>query len=188
MLRNEGRNQQCTKRVQIGYTTPAVWSILNAAQWGTKLVPHKWADWLRDPLESGGHQRFRAGTKSKVHHKEADWLPNAFRVGGSQHIRTQGKHQLWPTNGLMGHKTLALWGSQCFRAGHKDNSGPPMGRFATQPGLSRGVPSSAKRRTKSAVAHKWADWRHNPYRPRCFQDFGERDKLRSGPQGGALAT
>ena len=39
--------------MRIGYITLAVWGIPNAAQWETKLVHHKRADWLHIPFYSG---------------------------------------------------------------------------------------------------------------------------------------
>ena len=45
-----------------------------------------------------------------------------------------------------------------------------------------------ERGRKSAMAHKWADRLHNPYRVRGPQRFTVGDKIRSGPQLGKLAT
>ena len=42
--------------------------------------------------------------------------------------------------------------------------------------------------TKSARAHKWADWLHNPCRPGGPQRYKGGNKIRSGPQVGRLAT
>ena len=37
-------------RVRIRYKTPALWGILNAAPWETKLMRNKWADWPHNPF------------------------------------------------------------------------------------------------------------------------------------------
>ena len=55
-------------------------------------------------------------------HKWADWLHNPYRLGGPQ---------CWPTNGHIGHITLAARGPQRFTTGNKISSGPQMGGLAT---------------------------------------------------------
>ena len=59
----------------------------------------------------------------------------------------------------IGYRTLAVWGPQRLKAW-----------------------------VKSAVAHKWADWLHNPCHLGGPQRFGAGDKVCSGPQVGGLAT
>ena len=95
----------------------------------------------------------------------------------------------WPTCGRIGDITHAVWR----------------------------VPNALERRRKSAVAHKWADWLHNPCRlggvpnasergiksavphmsvdwlhiPYCLggpQRFKAGDKIGGGPHVGILAT
>ena len=98
-------------------------------------------------------------------------------------LHSGGQNQRWPTSGPGGYITLAVWGDpRCCRAGDKIRSGPQVGRVATQPLPSGGVPNAAERGTKSELAHKWAQWLHNPCRlggPQCFR---AGDKIRSGPE------
>ena len=47
-----------------------------------------------------------------------------------------------------------------------------------------GVPNASQRGTKSQVAHKWAQWLHNPYTLRDPRHFKAGEKIRSGPQRG----
>ena len=51
-----------------------------------------------------------------------------------------------------------------------------------------GVPTASQQGTKSELAHKWADWLHNPCRLGGPQRFRADDKDKSGPQLGGLAT
>ena len=51
-----------------------------------------------------------------------------------------------------------------------------------------GVPNTSERGTKSAIAHKWAGWLHNPCRLGGPQRFKGGDKISSGPQVGEVAT
>ena len=70
-----------------------------------------------------------------------------------------GQNPQWPTSGPRGYMTVAV----------------------------EGILDALERGTKSAVAHKWAQWLHNPCRlgdPRCF---GARDKIGSGPHVGPMA-
>ena len=45
-----------------------------------------------------------------------------------------------------------------------------------------GFPNSLERGTKSEVAHKWADWLHNPCELGGPKHFSEGNKIRSGLQ------
>ena len=75
-------------------------------------------------------------------------------------LESEGQNQKWPTSGHGGYITPAA----------------------------SGIPSAPERGTKSIVAHLWARWLHNPCRlgdPLCLR---ARDKIRSGPQVGKVAT
>ena len=107
----------------------------------------------------------------------------------TKRFRAGGADRNWPTSGQTGYITLTVW--EVFNA--------------------------LERRTKSQVAHKWADWLHNPYRlwgsptlqsggqnQQCptsgrigyitaaicgvLLRFKKGKKIRSGPQVGWLAT
>ena len=67
------------------------------------------------------------------------------------------------------HQPYRLKGPKRFIARDKNGSGPQVptfapqvGRFATSPLPSGGVPNAAKWGTKTELAHNWADWLHHP--------------------------
>ena len=51
-----------------------------------------------------------------------------------------------------------------------------------------GVHNASEQGTKSAMAHKWAGWLHNPCRQGGPQHFIAMDKIRGVPQVGQVAT
>ena len=74
-----------------------------------------------------------------------------------------------------------------LQSGGQNQKWPTNGPVATQ-NLPCGGPLSSDGGTKSEVAHKWAQWLHNPLPsggPLCFK---AGDKIRSGPQVGPVAT
>ena len=71
-----------------------------------------------------------------------------------------------------------------FRAGGKIRSGPLVGKVAA----ASGIPTASQRGTKSEVAHLWATWLRNPCRLGEPNRFRARDKIRSGPLVGKVAT
>ena len=82
-------------------------------------------------------------------HKWAQWLHNLSR-------------SKWPTSRLWLYKPCRLGGPRRLEA--VDNI--PRGyltHWLHTPAVSR-VPHPSERGTKSEVAHKWAQWLHNPYR------------------------
>ena len=94
----------------------------------------------------------------QIYNSIADWLHNPCGLGGPKCFKAGGQNQQWPTSGLIGYMMPAVWR----------------------------VPNASKRGTKSVVAHKWADWLHNPRRlggPQCFK---AGDKISNGPQVGGL--
>ena len=79
---------------------------------------------------------------------------------GSQPLHSGGQNQKWPTCGQRGYVTLAV----------------------------SGIPPASGRGTKSEVAHLWARWLRNPCRLGEPNRFRARDKIRSGPLVGKVAT
>ena len=75
-------------------------------------------------------------------------------------LKSGGQKQQWPTNGWIGYITPAVLG----------------------------VPNASEWETKSAVAHKWAHWLHNPCCVGGPQRFRAGYTIRSGPQVGSLTT
>ena len=51
-----------------------------------------------------------------------------------------------------------------------------------------GVPNASKPGTKSAMARSWDMWLHNPRRHARPQRFKARDKISKSPQEGPVAT
>ena len=102
-------------------------------------------------------------------HKWADWLHNPCRLGGPQRLIARGQNQ-----------------------GDEISNGPPVGGLATcylgglQP-FTMGDKIS-KRGAKSALAHKWPNWRHNPCHLGGPQHFGAESKTNCGPYVAKLAT
>ena len=99
------------------------------------------------------------GIKSDVPRRCTQWLHNPCRWG----IANASEHGIknkWPTSGPSGNITPTVWG----------------------------MPYASERETKSEVAHKWAQWLHNPRRrggPQCFR---AGDRVRCGRQMGPVAT
>ena len=50
------------------------------------------------------------------------------------------------------------------------------------------VPTASEWGAESQVAHKWARWLHNPCRLGGPHRFRAGGRIRSGPQGGKVAT
>ena len=160
-LQSGGQNQKWPTREQIGYLTPAVSGIPAAAERGAKSeVAHKWAKWLPHPCRIGDPRRCRAGGKIRSGPQVGKVATSPLPYRGSPPLQSGGQNQKWPTRGQIGYLTPAV----------------------------SGIPAAAERGAKSEVAHKWAKWLPHPYRigdPRRFRAGG---KIRSGPQGGKLAT
>ena len=145
-------------------------------------------------------------------HKSPGYLP----CGVSPSLYSGGQHREWPTRGPGGYITPAVWGvpttskrgtksevaqkwvnwihnpchlgrPQRFKAGDKIISGPQLGKVAITPAL-WGVPNASAQGTESRVAHKWAQWLHNPCRLGGPQRCRAGDKISSGPQVGLVAT
>ena len=79
---------------------------------------------------------------------------------GSARVQSSRQRERWPTSGWMGYTTYGIWM----------------------------VPNASQHWTKSEMAHKWADWLHNPCRLRGPQHCTEGAKINSGSQNGGLAT
>ena len=93
-------------------------------------------------------------------HKWAAWLHNPYCLGGSKHFRLGEKIGSVPISGQIDYMALAVLA----------------------------VPNASKWGPKSAVAHKWACWLHNPYHLGGPQCSTPGDNINSGPQVGKLAT
>ena len=127
------------------------------------------------PLHSWGSPN--KGTKSKVAHKWAEVLHHPCVLGGPQ---TRGQSQWWPASGWKCYITPAFSGVP--KQGDKVKGGQQVGGSATSPLRSRGSPN---KRTKSKVAHKWAEVLHHPC---VLVGPPTKYKVKGGPQVGGSAT
>ena len=160
-LQSGGQNQKWPTSGQIGHLTPAVSGSPTASERGTKSeVAHKWANWPPHPCRIGEPHRFRAGGKIRSGQQVGKLATSPLPYRGAPPLQSGGKNQKWPTSGQIGYLT---------------------------PGVS-GSPTAAKRGAKSEVAHKWAKWLPHPCRIGEPHRFKAGGKIRSGPQGGKLAT
>ena len=147
------------KNGHIGDIPPTVWAVPKASKRGTKsAVAHKWAHWLHDPSCIGVPQSVRAGNKMGNGPQVLGGITLAIQ--GSPTLESTGQNQQWPTSGHIGCITRAVLG----------------------------VTNTSQRGTKSAAAHRRANWLHNAYRLGVAQRFIAGDKISSGPQAGTLAT
>ena len=101
-----------------------------------------------------------SGLAAFVAHHNTTWvLEDACQplpLGGSPALQSGGQNQHWPTSGPGGYITLAA----CR------------------------VPNPSEYGTKSAMAHKWARWLHNPYRLEVLQRRGQNQQWPTNRPGG----
>ena len=160
-LQSGGQNQKWPTSGQIGYLTPAVSGIPNAAERGAKSeVAHKGANWLPHPCRIGEAHRCRAGGKIRSGPQVGKLPTSPLPYRGSPSLQSGGQNQKWPTSGQIGYLTPAV----------------------------SGIPTAAERGAKSEVAHKWANWLPHPCRIGEPHRCRAGGKIRSGPQVGKLAT
>ena len=160
-LQSGGQNQKWPTCGQSGYVTRAVSGIPTASERGAKAeVARLWAKWLSHPCRLGDPHRFRAGGKSRRGPLVGKVATSPLPARGSPPLQSGGQNQKWPTCGQSGYVTPAV----------------------------SGIPTAAERGAKSEMAHKWAKWLHHPCRLGDPRRFRARGKIRSGPQGGKVAT
>ena len=160
-LQSGGQNQKWPTSGQIGYLTPAVSGSPTASERGAKSeVAHLWANWLPHPCRIGEPHRFRAGGKIRSGPKGGKLATSPPPYRGAPPLQSRGPNQKWPTSGQIGYLTPAVSGS----------------------------PTASERRAKSEVAQKWANWLPHPCRIGEPHRFRAGGKIRSGPEGGKLAT
>ena len=160
-LQSGGQNQKWPTSGQIGYLTPAVSGSPTASERGTKSeVAHKWANWLPHPCRIGEPHCLRAGSKIRSGPQVGKLATSPLPYRGAPPPRSGGQNQKWPTSGQIGYLTPAV----------------------------SGIPTASERGAKSEVAHKWANWLPHPCRIGEPHRFRAGGKIRSGPQGGKLAT
>ena len=100
------------------------------------------------------------GTKSEMAHMWAQWLVTPA-VSGLPSALHRGQNQKRPTCGHSGYVTPAVSGVPNALHGDKMRNGPHMGTVATLALPSQWSPMLC-RRTKSEMAHMWAQWLPNP--------------------------
>ena len=160
-MQSGGQNQKWPTSGQIGYLTPAVSGSPTAVEQGAKSeVAHKWANWLPHPCRIGEPHRCRAGGKIRSGPQVGEMATPPLPYRGAPPLQSGGQNQKWQTSGQIGYLTPAVSGS----------------------------PTAAERKTKSEVAHKWANWLPHPCRIGEPHRCRAGDKIRSGPQVGEMAT
>ena len=156
-----GQNQKWPTCGQGGYVTLATLGIPSASERGTKSeVAHLRARWLHHPCHLGDPFRFRAWGRIRSGPHVGKVATSPLPTRGSPALRSGGQNQKWPRCGQGGYVTPAA----------------------------SGIPSASQRGPKSEVAHLWARWLRNPCRLGNRLRFRARDKIRSGPLVGKVAT
>ena len=79
-------------------------------------------------------------------------------------------------------------GSPPLQRGVHNQRWPTCGQDAYITPAASGIPSAPERGAKSEVAHLWARWLRNPCRLGNPLRFKARDKIKSGPLVGKVAT
>ena len=96
-----------------------------------------------------------------------------------------GQNQKWPASGPGGYITQPSVGSQMPQCGGHNRKWPTSGPGGYITPADRGIPHDSERGTKSKLAHKWAQWLHNPCRLGGSPMLeSEGPKIRSGHGGG----
>ena len=213
-----GQNQKWPTSGQIGYLTPAVSGSPTAAERGAESeVAHKWANWLPHPCRIGEPHRFRAGggnqkwptsgqigyltpavsgsptasergAESEVAHKWANWLPHPCRIGEPHRFRAGGRIRSGPQGGKLATSPLPYRGAPPQQSGGQNQKCPTSGQIGYLTPAVSGSPTASGHGAKSEVAHKWANWLPHPCRIGEPHRFRAGGRIRSGPQGGKLAT
>ena len=217
-LHSGGQNQKWPTCGQIGYLTPAVSGSPTASQRGAKSeVAHKWANWVPHPCRIGEPHRFRAGgkirsgplvgklatsplpyrgapplqsggAKSEVAQKGANWLPHPCRIGEPHRFRAGGKIRSGPLVGKLATSPLPYRGAPPLQSGGQNQKWPTCGQIGYLTPAVSGSTTASERGAKSEVAHLWANWLPHPCRIGEPHRFTAGGKIRSGPEGGKLAT
>ena len=143
----------------------------------TSPLPYRGAP----PLQSGG-------AESEVAHKWENWLPHPCRIGEPHRCRAGGKIRSGPQVGKLATSPLPYRGAPPLQSGGQNQKWPTSGQIGYLTPAVSGSPTAAERGAESEVAHKWANWLPHPCRIGEPHRFRAGGKIRSGPQGGKLAT
>ena len=190
-LQSGGQNQKWPTSGQICYLTPAVSGIPTASERGDKI--------------RSGPQVGKVATS-----------PLPYR--GSPPLQSGGQNQKWPTSGQSGYLTPAVSGiPTASEWGDKIRSGPQVGKLATSPLPYRGSPAISERgdkirsgpqvgklatsplpypgsppRQSGGQNQKWPTDGQSGYLTPAVSGIPtasqRKDKIRSGPQVGKVAT
>ena len=160
-LQGEGGNQKWPTCGQSGYATPAVSGIPTASERGGKSeVAHLWAKWLHHACRLGDPHRYRARGEIRSGPQVGKVATSPLPFRGSRPLQSGGQNQKWPTCGQSGYVTPTV----------------------------SGIPTATGRGGKSEVALKWAKWLCHHCRLGDPHRFRAGGGIRSGPQGGKVAT
>ena len=107
-------------------------------------------------------------------HKWANWLHNPCRQGGPSRFKAWNK--ISNASGQIGCITLAAWGiPNALERGTKSAVAHKWANWLHDPHRPGGVPNASEQGTKSGLPHKWADWLHNPLLPGGVPNASERE-------------
>ena len=189
-LQSGGQNQKWPTSGQSGYLTPAVSGIPAASERGAKSeVAHKWAKWLPHTCRIGDPRRCRAGGKIRSGPQVGKLATSPLPYRGSPPLQSGGQNQKWPTSGQSGYLTPAVSGiPAASEQGEKSEVAQKWEKSGYLTPAVSGIPAASERGAKSEVAHKWAKWLPQPCRIWDSRWFRAGGKIRSGPQGGKVAT
>ena len=194
-----------------GYVTPAVSGIPTAAERGRKSeVAHLWAKWLRQPCRLGDPHRCRAGEEIRSSPLVGKVATSPLPSRGFPPLQSGGGGiRSGPQVGKVATSPLPSRGSPPFQRGGQNQKWPTCGQSGYVTPAASEIPTAAKRRAKSEVAHLWAKWLRHPCRlgdphrcraggqnqkwPTCGQSgyvtrCREGGGIRSGPLVGKVAT
>ena len=108
---------------------------------------------------------------------------------GSPPPQSEGHNQKWPTSGQDGYVTPAASGIPTTSEwGAKSEVAHKWAEWLHNPCRLRDPHRASKRGAKSEVAHKWSEWLHNPCRLGDPHRLRAGGKIRSGPQVCKMAT
>ena len=188
-LQSGRQNQKWPTSGQIGYLTPAVSGSPTAAERGAKSeVAHKWAKWLPHPCRIGEPHRCRAGGKIRSGPQVGKLAISPRRIGEPHRCRAGGKIRSGPQVGKSPTSPLPYRGVPPLQSGGQNQKWPTSGQIGYLTPAVSGSPTASERKTKSEVAHKWANWLPHPCRIGKPHRGRAGGKIRSGPQVGKLAT
>ena len=175
-------------------------------------MAHLWPTWIRHPCRLGDPHRCRARGKIRSGPLVGKVAMSPLRSQESpplQSARGGGGIKSGPQVGKVATSPLPSWWSPPLQSGWENQKWPTCGQSGYVTPAVSGIPTAAKRGTKSEMAHLWAKWlRHHRCRASAESEmahlwakwlrhpcrlgdphrFKAGGKIRSGPLMGKVAT